>query len=59
MKPWRKLNIIPQLELLRELFIAEISQFEKTVEKLERIQEQKIERDNRVTELLFKSTRKR
>lgn len=43
-----------KLEQLSELLVAEISQFEKTVEKLEKIQQQKIEIDTRATELLFK-----
>ncbi|MDR9458368.1 MAG: DUF6730 family protein [Salegentibacter sp.] len=43
-----------KLEQLSELLVAEISQFEKTVEKLEKIQQQKIAIDTRATELLFK-----
>ncbi|MGY5851843.1 DUF6730 family protein [Salegentibacter sp. F14] len=31
-----------KLEQLSELLVAEISQFEKTVEKLEKIQQQKV-----------------
>ncbi|MGY5849179.1 DUF6730 family protein [Salegentibacter sp. F14] len=43
-----------KLEQLSELLVAEISQFEKTVEKLEKIQQQKIEIDSRAIELLFR-----
>jgi hypothetical protein len=37
-----KLKIMAKLEQLSELLVAEISQFEKMVNKLERIQQQKI-----------------
>lgn len=43
-----------KLEQLSELLVSEIGQFEKTVEKLERIQEEKIGIDSRDLELLFK-----
>lgn len=43
-----------KLEQLSELLVAEIEQFEKTVDKLQRIQEQKIGIDVRALELLFK-----
>ena len=49
-----KPNIMAKLEQLSELLVAEISQFEKTVEKLEKIQQQKIAIDIRAIELLFK-----
>lgn len=43
-----------KLEQLSELLVSEISQFEKTVEKLEKIQKEKIGIDSRDLELLFK-----
>lgn len=43
-----------KLEQLSKLLVGEISQFEKTVEKLEKIQQQKIAIDTRATELVFK-----
>ncbi len=43
-----------KLEELSELLVSEIEQFEKTVEKLQKIQEQKIGIDSRMLELLFK-----
>lgn len=42
-----------KLEQLSELLVSEISQFEKTVEKLEKIQKEKIGIDSRDLELLF------
>lgn len=45
-----KLNSMVKLEQLSELLVSEISQFEKTVEKLERIQQQKIGIDSEVFE---------
>jgi len=43
-----------KLEQLSELLVSEIGQFEKTVEKLQRIQEEKIGIDSRAFENLFK-----
>ncbi len=43
-----------KLEQLSELLVSEIEQFAKTVDKLQKIQEQKIGIDSRTFELLFK-----
>ncbi len=43
-----------KLEELSELLVSEIEQFEKTVDKLQKIQKQKIGVDARAFELLFK-----
>ena len=43
-----------RLEQLSELLVSEINQFEKTVEKLQKIQEEKIGIDSRAFENLFK-----
>ena len=45
-----KLNSMTKLEQLSELLISEISQFEKTVNKLEKIQQQKIGIDSSTVE---------
>lgn len=42
-----------KLEELSELLVSEIEQFEKTVEKLQKIQEQKILIDSRALELIL------
>jgi len=43
-----------KLEELSELLVSEIEQFEKTVDKLQKIQNQKIQMDSQALELLFK-----
>ena len=48
-----KLNSMAKLEQLSELLVSEISQFEKMVNKLEKIQQQKIGIDSRSFEESF------
>lgn len=43
-----------KLEELSELLVSEIEQLEKTVDRLQKIQDQKIQMDSRALEMLFK-----
>ncbi|SDS74944.1 hypothetical protein SAMN04487764_2963 [Gillisia sp. Hel1_33_143] len=48
-----KLNSMAKLEQLSELLVSEIEQFEKTIERLEKIQQQKIGIDSRTVEQIL------